>query len=154
MPKLNLLWLVVALVVLVAPVPGHAVSEVPIVVIAHKDVKVAALSRDELRLIFQTKKNTWPDGSPVRPFNLPDTSLVRRVIDAAVLGLDSDRIARYWIDRKIRGGERAPQIAPSSGVMVKVVSKTAGAIGYVEATAADASVKVIAKIIGGQVVKP
>jgi ABC-type phosphate transport system substrate-binding protein len=71
-----------------------------------------------------------------------------------VLGLDPDRVARYWIDRKIRGGDRPPQTAPSSAVMVKVVAKTAGALGYAEASAVDASVKVVAKVVDGQVVAP
>jgi ABC-type phosphate transport system substrate-binding protein len=153
MSKPYLLWMVAVALVLVVPLSGRAGQET-IVVIAHKDVKAAALTRDELRPIFQTKKGTWPDGSPVKPFNHPDASSLRQGFDAAVLGLDKDRAARYWIDRKIRGGERPPQLAPSSGVMVKVISKTAGAIGYVEASAADATVKVIAKIIGGEVVKP
>jgi ABC-type phosphate transport system substrate-binding protein len=125
-----------------------------IVVIANKAVSTTRLSRDELRPLFQTKKDTWPDGSPAKPFNLPDKSTLRQGFDAAILGLDPDRIARYWIDRKIRGGERPPQTAPSSAVMVKVIGKTPGALGYVEASAVDASVKVVAKIVDGQVVAP
>jgi hypothetical protein len=35
-----------------------------------------------------------------------------------------------------------------------VVSKTVGALGYVELTAVDASVKVVAKVVDGQVVAP
>jgi ABC-type phosphate transport system substrate-binding protein len=129
-------------------------SQDSIVVIANKSVGPAKISRDDLRPIFQTKKDTWPDGSSAKPFNLPDSNKVRQGFDAAVLGLDPDRVARYWIDRKIRGGERPPQTAPSSAVMVKVISKTPGGVGYVEAAAVDASVKVIAKIVDGQVVTP
>jgi ABC-type phosphate transport system substrate-binding protein len=137
------------------PLQGSAGdSQNSIVVIANKGVGATKVSRDDLRPIFQTKKDTWPDGSSAKPFNLPDANKVRQRFDAAVLGLDSDRVARYWIDRKIRGGERPPQTAPSSAVMVKVISKTAGGVGYVEAAAVDASVKVIAKIVDGQVVAP
>ncbi len=80
---------------------------VDVVVIANKAVSATRISRDELRPIFQTKKNTWPDGTSARPFNLTETNPVRRAFDAAVLGLDPDRVARYWIDRKIRGGDPA-----------------------------------------------
>jgi hypothetical protein len=117
-------------------------------------VSVTRISRDELRPIFQTKKDTWPDGSAVRPFNMPDSSTVRQGFDTAVLGLDPDRVARYWIDRKIRGGERPPQTTVSSALMIKLVSRTAGAVGYVEEAAPDASVKVVARIVNGQVVAP
>ena len=144
-----------AALLLLLPLPIFAgESRDTIVVIANKSVSVTKISRDELRPIFQTKKDTWPDGSPAKPFNLPEKNDLRQGFDAAVLGLDPDRVARYWIDRKIRGGERPPQTAPSSAVMVKVVSKTAGALGYVEAAAVDASVKVVARLVDGQVVAP
>jgi hypothetical protein len=55
---------------------------------------MARISRDDLRPIFQTRKDTWPDGTPVRPFNLPESHGIRQGFDAAVLGLDPDRVAR------------------------------------------------------------
>lgn len=155
MRKASLRGVIVGAVLFLLPLQSLAgdTKEV-ILVIANKSATVTKVTRDDLRPIFQTKKDTWPDGSPAKPFNLPDKNTVRQGFDAAVLGLDPDRVARYWIDRKIRGGERPPQTAPSSAVMVKVISKTAGAVGYVEASAVDASVKVVAKVVDGQVVAP
>jgi ABC-type phosphate transport system substrate-binding protein len=124
------------------------------VIIANKAVAAASISRDELRPIFQTKHNAWPDGTPAHPFNLPETDTARQAFDETVLGLDPTRVARYWIDRKIRGGERPPPNVPSSAVMVRIVSKTPGGVGYVDAAAVDGSVKVLAKVIAGQLVKP
>ncbi|MEY4580449.1 MAG: hypothetical protein RL701_5152 [Pseudomonadota bacterium] len=147
--------LIMAALLLLIPLPSLAGGGVePIAVIANKAVNIAKISRDDLRPLFQTKKDSLPDGTPAKPFNLPESNASRQGFDAAVLGLDPDRVARYWIDRKIRGGERPPQTAPSSAVMVKVISKTPGGIGYVEVSAIDASVKVIAKIIDGNVVAP
>lgn len=151
---LGLGWLLSVL--LLVPLRGAAVSapRAALAVIAHKGVLASKLSRDELRPLFQTKKDTWPDGANARPFNLPDSSPQRQAFDQAVLGLDPDRVARYWIDRKIRGGERPPQTAPSTAVMVKVIGKTPGAVGYVDAALVDNSVKVLAKVIDGEVVGP
>lgn len=125
-----------------------------IAVIANKAVVTGKVSRADLRPLFQTKKDTWPDGTPAKPFNLPESSAQRQAFDKAVLGLDADRVARYWIDRKIRGGDRPPQTAPSAAVLVKVVSKTPGALGYVDVALVDASVKVVARIVDGEVVAP
>jgi ABC-type phosphate transport system substrate-binding protein len=126
-----------------------------IVIFTHKAGAAEILSRDELRPIFQTRINSWPDGTPATPFNLPSADPLRRGFDAAVLGLDPDSVVRYWIDRKIRGGPRPPQIAPTGSAMIKIVSKTPGAIGYADGTAAlDANVKVVARVLGGQVVNP
>lgn len=147
--------LVVGAVLLLSPLQSFAgVQRGAIVIIANKAVSATKISRDDLRPIFQTKKDTWPDGTPARPFNLPDANTARHGFDAAVLGLDPDRVARYWIDRKIRGGARPPQTTVSSALMLKLVSKTAGAVGYVEAADVDASVKVIARVVNGQVVAP
>jgi ABC-type phosphate transport system substrate-binding protein len=146
---------VITAVMLLFPHQSSAGSQREVIaVIANKAVSVSKISRDELRPIFQTKKDTWPDGTPARPFNLPENNPLRQGFDLALLGLDPDRVARYWIDRKIRGGERAPQTAPSAAVMVKVVSKTPGAIGYVDAAAVDASVRIVARVVDGQVVAP
>jgi len=154
MRKSILRGVIVGTALLLSPIPSFAGVPRGIVVVANKAVSATHISREELRLIFQTKKNTWPDGTPAKPFNLPDSDSTRQGFDAAVLGLDPDRAARYWIDRKIRGGERPPQTAPSAAVVIKVISKTAGALGYVEAAAADGSVKIVAKIVDGEVVAP
>lgn len=129
-------------------------SHTEIAIIANKAIAISKLSRNELRPIFQTKKDTWPDGTPAHPMNLPESSPIRQAFDTAVLGLDPDRVARYWIDRKIRGGDRPPPTLGSSALIVKLVSKTAGGLGYVEASAVDGSVKVVAKVVDGQVVAP
>jgi hypothetical protein len=156
MRKHALSCVLAAALLLALPIPGWA-GDGPdaILVIANKGVAATSITSDQLRPVFQTKKDTFPDGTAAKPFNLPDTDPSRRGFDAAVLGLDPDRVARYWIDRKIRGGERPPQNVPSGSLMVKVVGKTAGGIGYVDAKSAlDANVKVLARIVAGQVVKP
>jgi ABC-type phosphate transport system substrate-binding protein len=149
-------WLLACMTLIASPLRSLAEdNKETILVIVHKDVAAASLSRDELRPIFQTKKSAWPDGSALRAFNLPDSDSVRHGFDAAVLGLDPDRVVRYWIDRKIRGGDRPPVNAPSNALVVKIVGKTPGAIGYVDGKAAlDANVRVVAKIVNGQVMTP
>lgn len=138
---------------LTVPSRGDADSNA-IAVIAHKSVATSSLGRSELRPIFQTKQSSWPDGSSVTPLNLPGANSLRQGFDAAVLGLDPSRVARYWVDRKIRGGTRAPKNVPSPELVLKVVSKKPGAVGYIAASRVDSSVKVIARIINGQVKKP
>jgi hypothetical protein len=154
MRTFSLLFAVVALVSFAAPWPTSALPEPPVLVIAHKAVASAALTRDDLRSIFQTKKSTWPDGVPVRPFNLPGTTLARQSFDLAVLGLEPARVARYWIDRQVRGGERPPPTVPSAALMIRLIAKTAGAVGYIDGPAAHPGVKVVARVVGGQVLKP
>ena len=156
MYRFRLLYVLVTLAAVASPLIGRADdSKDVILVIANKSVPETSLSRDELRPLFQSKMSSLPSGTAARVFNLPEADSARRGFDAATLGLDPERVARYWIDRKIRGGDRPPQTVPSGAAMMKLVGKTAGAIGYVDShVALDANVKVVAKVINGQLVKP
>jgi ABC-type phosphate transport system substrate-binding protein len=156
MYRFSVISLFAALVAFASPRLGRADDNKDVIlVIANKAVTVTALTRDELRPLYQSKASALPSGTPARVFNLPEADSARRGFDAATLGLDPERVSRYWIDRKIRGGDRPPQTVPSGKVMVKVVGKTPGAVGYVDSKVAlDANVKVVAKVINGQLVQP
>lgn len=135
-------------------VRGASAGGDEIVVIVHKDNPATVLGQSELRPIFQTTKTEWPDGSKVLALNLPEADAARLAFDSAVLGLDPDRVARYWVDRKIRGGNPPPKKVPSGGMVVKLVAAKPEAVGYATAGDVDKSVKIVARIRGGQVVKP
>jgi ABC-type phosphate transport system substrate-binding protein len=129
-------------------------SQEEIVVIVNKANPIKALTREDLRPIFQTKKLQWDDGSRIEAIDLPDNESIRSGFSAAVLGLDAERVARYWVDRKIRGGERPPPKVPSPGSVVRLVAAKAGAIGYVQSTDVNPNVKVVARVRNGEVLPP
>jgi ABC-type phosphate transport system substrate-binding protein len=122
----------------------------PIVVVVNKANAASSLSASELRPIFQTTKTSWSGGGDATPFNLPYENEVRQNFDRALLGLDPDRVARYWQDRKIRGGARAPKQLPSVSAVLAAVAANPGAVGYMNAGDANGTVKVVAKIVGGK----
>ncbi|MDD9947295.1 MAG: hypothetical protein OXU20_40020 [Myxococcales bacterium] len=136
------------------PASLHANAGSDIAVIVHPSSPVKSMSRTDLRPIFQTNKTDWDHGGKVFPINLPEGDTSRKGFDAAVLGLDPDRVARYWIDRKIRGGARPPKKVSSVALVLAVVSKKPEAIGYVPGDNVNKNVKVVARIRGGQVVAP
>lgn len=143
--------LAVSLALWVGPAVG---SGDDICVIVHKSNAVEKLSASDLRPIFQTTKTAWPDGSKIAAFTLPEDDATRKGFDAAVLGLDPDRVARYWVDRKIRGGNPPPRSVPSGAAMAKVIGSKSDAIGFVPGKDVNGNVKVVAKVRGGQVVAP
>jgi ABC-type phosphate transport system substrate-binding protein len=150
----------IALAITIAAVGWHGTSVAgpdakdDIVVVANKGFSAKSLSREDLRPVFQTTKAQWPDGSSAVPLNLADDSLVRHGFDAAVLGLDPDRVARFWVDRKIRGGERPPRKVSNASAVLRAVAGDKGAVGYVSASEVNDTVKVVAKIHNGQVMAP
>ena len=132
--------------------PSDAGGEA-IAVVVNDSAGASSLSRDELKSIFQTRTTRLPSGEKAAPVNLPQGDSVRVSFDQVVLGLEPDEVARYWVDRKIRGGNRPPKRLGSSALVLKHVERTPGAIGYVPASQAKGA-KVVAKIQGGRVVAP
>lgn len=145
--------LVVALTLTIAPAFARATAgEEDLVVIVNPANPAIMLARDELRPIFQTTRLAWPDGTRAEPLNLPDEVEARRTFDRAVLGLDPDRVSRYWVDRKIRGGERPPRRLTATSAVVRNVAADKGAVGYVPEREANATVKIVARIQDGKLV--
>jgi ABC-type phosphate transport system substrate-binding protein len=123
-------------------------------VIVNKSNPTAVLAQNELRPIFQTTKKAWASGEDVVPINLPEDNALRNDFDQAVLGLDPERVARYWTDRKVRGGARPPIRVPSTSAVLKAVAAKPGAVGYVRLSEVNGSVKIVAKISGGKLSGP
>jgi ABC-type phosphate transport system substrate-binding protein len=119
-------------------------------VIVNKSNPASALEKNDLRPIFQTTKKAWGTGEDAVPINLPEDSPLRADFDQAVLGLDRERVARYWTDRKVRGGARPPVRVPTTAAVLKAVATKPGAIGYVKLSEVNGSVKVVAKIVNGK----
>jgi ABC-type phosphate transport system substrate-binding protein len=145
------------LTIAVAGLYGSSSSAGPddIVVIVNPQNPIAAIDSGDLRPIFQTTKTSWGNSAgDAMPLNLPDDNPLRQEFDKAVLGLDPDRVARYWQDRKIRGGARPPVKVSSTSAVVKGVAAKTGAVGYVKASEANATVKVVARVVDGKLRGP
>jgi ABC-type phosphate transport system substrate-binding protein len=145
--------LLVALPALTWSSGSQAGGEV-LAVIVNKQNPARELSQNELRPIFQTTKKVWSSGEDAVPINLPEDNSLRNDFDQAVLGLDPERVARYWTDRKVRGGARPPVRVPNTAAVLKAVAAKAGAVGYVRLSEVNPSVRVVAKISGGKLTGP
>jgi len=134
--------------------PSTQAGEDVIAVIVNKANPASALGVNDLRPIFQTSKTSWSSGGDAVPINLPEDNPLRIAFDQTVLGLDAERVARYWKDRKIRGGARPPTRVSSSAAVLKLVASKEGAVGYLKVSEVNATVKVVAKIAGGKLSGP
>lgn len=133
---------------------GSVASGEMLAVIVNKSNPVAVLAQNELRPLFQTTKKAWGSGEDALPINLPEDNPLRADFDQAVLGLDPERVARYWTDRKVRGGARPPVRVPTTSAVLKTVATKPGAVGYVRMSEVNNSVKVVAKVSGGKLSAP
>ena len=93
-----------------------------VLVVVHPDNPVKSIDRAELNKIFLTKRRNWPSGDAIEALNLPTEDTTRQTFDRIVHGMSPDEVARYWVDRKIRGGAAPPQKVSNSAAVLAIVS--------------------------------
>jgi phage gp37-like protein len=145
--------LVGALTMARAPGP-RAESSVRLAVIANPAVAVKTLGAAELASIFTRTTRSWKDGTAIRPLNLPPGSGERVAFDRAVLHLEPEQSAQFWVDRMVRGEEAAPKAIAKADIVARLVPTLAGSIAYVPEDKVDDKVKVLAFVHDGKVVAP
>jgi ABC-type phosphate transport system substrate-binding protein len=113
------------------------------VVIANPASSASAIGKADLKRIYNGKIKEW-DGLQVQPINLADGSPVKDAFLKDILGMTAKEYEDLCTKQKITGEGTPPMIQPTSAAVKAMVSSIPGAIGYVEASAVDASVKVLA----------
>ncbi len=139
-----------ASVALLGVSPAWATSD-EILVFVHPSNVVRDLEASELEQIFASQRLHWASGRRILPFNLPPHSVDRERFDRAVLGLAPDEVARFWIDRRIRGGSPPPRQVPTPELAVRVVASVPEAIAYAPASFVSEDVRAVARIVDGRV---
>lgn len=95
---------------------------------------VSGLSYHELKQLYMGNRLKTPAGEWMVPLNRKNGTPERVGFDDSVLGMSPDVAKKYWIDRKIRGQSGPPKAISSSALIMRLVNKVPGAIGYVRAS--------------------
>jgi hypothetical protein len=117
-----------------------------LVVVVHLDNPVQKLGPGEIEALFTTRKLDWPGGKRVVPFNFPPHHPLREAFDRDALHLSADEAARYWIDRRVRGGHAPPRQVTDVHTMLRVVAALDTAIGYARKEDVTSDVRIVAEI--------
>ncbi len=126
-----------------APRPVRGGSDVALAVIVAPTSKLSNISAGDLKRVFQSERLTDPEGNRLIALNHPPKTVDRVGFDQAVLGMDAEAVGRFWIDRKIRGGNGPPRTVESLTTLRRVVEKLPGAIGYLRPGQLTNEVRVI-----------
>jgi hypothetical protein len=128
--------------------------EVELAVIVNRANSTSEISAPDLEAIFTSSKRSWSDGRTIVALNYAPQDPLRVLFDRVALGFEPDEMSRFWVDQKIRGGARPPRVVDTPEVALRVVAKLPGAVAYVPAAAVDRTVKVVARLRDGKVMKP
>jgi hypothetical protein len=128
-------WLLLSLFVpLVLASPGAArAADVPpgtLVVVVGQATGVTDLTTGDLRRMY-LGESVSSGATTLVPFNASPNSAERNAFEKLALGMSSDELGRFWVDRKIRGQSDPPRALPSPAYVVKVVAKFPAALSYI-----------------------
>lgn len=102
-----------------------------IVFITNQNNSISKITKHELLEYFMKKDRTWPDGTAVRFFDHRDDNKSREIFLKKFVGKTSREIELYWIGEKIYTGHIAPIQITSDSMMVRMVARFPGGVGYV-----------------------
>ncbi len=121
------------------------------IIVAHnQDVQSLKLTPTILNLIYWRKQRYWPKGLPIKPVNLNAENPLRTRFSTTVLGSTPQAQIDYW-NGQYFNGVLPPHSVNSEEAVMRYLSKTRGAIGYINACRLDKRVKPLLWIYHGKI---
>lgn len=123
----------VATAILALAVPAMA----EVVVVVNPKAAEASMTKDQVAQFFLGKS------SAMTPVDQPDSAPVRAEFYKKVTDKDASQVKSLWSKLVFTGKATMPKEVGDSAAVKKAVAADPKAIGYIEKSAVDASVKVI-----------
>lgn len=113
-----------------------------IVMIVHRE-NAHPVDRSFVQRVYTGALRGWPDGSPVFALDLAERDPTRLDFLKDVIGRSAATMKAIWSQNIFTGKGYPPRQAEPADEMKKLVASNKNAIGYVRASQADDSVRVI-----------
>lgn len=122
---------------------GIAGATEPYEIVTYPGVKEKTLSKSSLRAIFGMRLHTWPDGTAIRVFVMPDDAPLHAAFSKEKLNVFPYQLRSAWDRLVFSGTGQAPDTVNSVEEMLAKVASTPGAIGYLTKSMTDDRVNVL-----------
>jgi ABC-type phosphate transport system substrate-binding protein len=139
--KIRLLGGSIFLVFAALPCAGAGAADVVAVVSAKS--RVTALNADQVADIFLGKTSHFPDGTQATPVDQSEDSPARERFYAQFTGKSPAQVKAYWSKMIFTGRGQPPRQVPSNTDAKKYVAQNPNAIGYIDVSQVDDSVRVV-----------
>lgn len=117
-----------------------------IAVIVHPSTGFSSLTEDDVSRIFLGKSKSFPGGAQAVPVNQNEGTATREKFNEAVCKKNASQYKAYWSQLVFTGKGTPPKDAGDDAAVKALVAANPNMIGYVDAAAVDASVKVVFKV--------
>jgi ABC-type phosphate transport system substrate-binding protein len=118
-----------------------AAAQAQVAVIVNPKSPTASMTADQVASIFLGKSNTLPSGAAAAAVDQPESAAVREQFYTKVTGKQAAQVKAAWSRLVFSGKATPPKELGSSAEVKKFVASNPDAIGYVEKSAVDGSVK-------------
>ncbi|HET8870848.1 MAG TPA: hypothetical protein VFM48_10400 [Aquabacterium sp.] len=114
-----------------------------VAVIVNPKSPMASMTPEQVAAVFLGKSNTLPSGVTAAPADLPESSTVREQFYSKAAGKNSAQVKATWARLTFSGKATPPKEMTSAADVKKFVANNPDAIGYIEKSAVDGTVKVV-----------
>jgi ABC-type phosphate transport system substrate-binding protein len=122
---------------------GSTVTRADVVAVVSAKSPIAALSQSQVADIFLGRASYFPDGVQAVPIDQVEGSITRVEFYAKVIGKTPAQIKAYWSKIIFTGRGQPPPTVSSSAEVKKRLVENPAAIGYIDASMVDDSVRVV-----------
>ena len=121
-----------------------------VAVVAHKDVPVESISKDQLLDFYIGDIQAWPSSElEIVVCDLREKGDVKDGF-YDFLGKSSSRMRSIWLKRKLAGEGNPPLFFQSEEDLLEHITNTPGAIGFVHLSKVTSNVKILIEIDDGE----
>lgn len=117
-----------------------------VAVIVHPSSGIESLTEDDVARLFLGKSKSFPGGAQAVPINQNEGSAAREKFNEAVCKKNASQYKAYWSQLVFTGKGTPPKDGGDDAGVKALISANPNMIGYVDASAVDASVKVVFKV--------
>lgn len=130
----------------VALFSGAAQVWAEVAVVVGASSAVSALTQDQVSQIFLGKASSYPDGGHAAPIDQVAGTPVRDAFYDKVAGKSAAQMKAYWSRLIFSGKGKPPEEKDGAAGVKEALGADSAAIGYLDASDVDASVKVVLKV--------
>lgn len=123
-----------------------AAASAQVAVIVNPKNSTSSMTADQVSAIFLGKTSTLPSGATAAPADQSESAAIRETFYTKVTGKQSAQVKAAWSRLVFSGKGTPPKEFANSAEVKKFVASNPDAIGYVEKSAVDASVKVVLSV--------
>lgn len=125
---------------------ASAMAQAEVVVVTSSKSSTTTLTQEQAAEIFLGKSSSFPGGEKAVPVDQAEGSATREEFYTKATGKNASQVKAYWSKIIFTGKGQAPKDVGDAAGVKKALTDNHNAVGYMDKSAVDASVKVLVSV--------